>query len=169
MITGEPAVEWAPFEYLSVPLPAASGKPGRVSRPAVLVQARHRNSRPWTGASHKVQLHGIIDSGADTSVVPLWALRDLGAAVDDGSRRSVYGVAGILHAYSARIGLEIKHGRRWLDMGTVDVSVPDTEWSRDPAVAWPFVLGLGGFFDRFDVCISHARKAFWLGKAGKWP
>ena len=160
MITGEPAIEWAPFEYLSVPLPAASGKPGQVGRPAVLVQARHRDSRPWTGASHKVQLHGIIDSGADTSVVPLRALRDLGAAVDDGPRRSVYGVAGILHAYSARIGLEIKHGRRRLDMGTVDVSVPDTEWSRDPAVAWPFVLGLGGFFDRFDVCISHARKAF---------
>ena len=144
MITGEPAVEWAPFEYLSVPLPAASGKPGQVGRPAVLVQARHRDSRPWTGASHKVQLHGIIDSGADTSVVPLRALRGLGAAVDDGSRRSVYGVAGILHAYSARIGLEIKHGRRWLDMGTADVSAPDTEWLRDPAVAWPFVPGLGG-------------------------
>lgn len=169
MISSEPAVEWAPFDYLPVPLTMATGESRLVDRPAVLVQVRHRDRKPWTDASHKVQLHGIIDSGADASVVPLWALRDLGDTVDEKSIRSVYGVAGLLHAYSARIGLEIKHGRKWIDMGTVDVSVPDTEWSRDPAFVWPIVLGLGGFFDRFDVCISHSKKSFWLGRAGKWP
>ena len=168
MIFSEPAAEWVPFDYLPVPLATASGEGGLIDRPAVLVQVRHHDRKPWTDASFKVQLHGIIDSGADASVVPMWALRDLGTTVDEGSRRSVYGVAGLLHAYSAKIGLEIKYGRKWLDMGTVDVSVPDTEWSRDPSFAWPFILGLDDFFSRFDVCISHSKKSFWLGRAGKW-
>ena len=168
MTPGKPVVEWVPFDYRSVPLPTEDAEVRRVSRPAVFVRVRRHDQNPWVRTLPNVQLDGIVDSGADMSVVPLWELRHIGATFDEGSRRSVYGVAGNLHVYDAKIGLGIKRDRSWLDVGTVDVCAPDTKWSRDPSIAWPFVLGPGGFFDRFDVCISHSRKEFWLGKIGGW-
>ena len=70
MISSEPAVEWAPFDYLPVPLSLGT-KTKHVNRPAVLVRVRRQDHDLWADASSKVQLHGIIDPGADASVVPL--------------------------------------------------------------------------------------------------
>lgn len=103
------------------------------------------------------------------SVVPLWLIHKLGIPVSEESKRIMYSVSGILEAYEVDIDVDMQYGSRWLELGAVKAVAPDTEWSRDPKAHRPFLLGLGGFFDRFDVSISHAKRLFWLGKAGNWP
>ena len=111
----------------------------------------------------------MLDSGATVSVVPLWAIRDLGIPVRKESKCTMYSVSGSLNVYKVDIGIEMQYGNRWLDLGVIRAAAPDTEWSRDPKAHRPFLLGLNGFFDRFDVSISHAKRLFWLGKVGNWP
>lgn len=103
------------------------------------------------------------------SVVPLWAIRKLGIPVRKESMRTMYSVSGKLKVYEVRVGLDMQYGSRRLDLGVIKAVAPNTAWSRDPNSRRPFLLGLAGFFDRFDVCISHAKKMFWLGKVGEWP
>lgn len=103
------------------------------------------------------------------SAVPLWLIRKLGIHVSKDSKRAMYSVSGSLEVYEVDVGMDMQCGRSWLDLGVIRAAAPDTEWSRDPKAHRLFLLGLGGFFDRFDVSISHAKRLFWLGKVGHWP
>ena len=92
----------------------------------------------------------------------MWLLQRLGVPIDRGTRRKVYSVSGPLWAYGARLGMEIQCNGPRLDIGEVDVLVPDTPWSRDPSFPRPLLLGLNGFFDRSRMYIDHSREEFWL-------
>ena len=105
---------------------------------------------------------GQLDTGTDLSAVPMWMLEELGIPLDKKTRRQIYSVSGKLWAYGARLGMAIRCGGTWLDLGAADVLVPDTPWSRDPRVRRPILLGLVGFFDRVRMYIDHSRKEFWL-------
>ena len=90
-------------------------------------------------------------------------LEELGIPLDKKARRQIYTVSGKLWAYGARLGMEIRCGGTWLDIGEAEVLVPDTPWSRDPRVRRPILLGLDGFFDRVRMCIDHSSETFWIG------
>ena len=92
----------------------------------------------------------------------MWLLQQMGIPIDKSTRRKIYSVSGQLWAYGAKLGMEIQCNGPWLDIGVVDVLVPDTPWSRDPSVPRPLLLGLNGFFDRARMYIDHSREEFWL-------
>ena len=150
-------------------MPTKDGRLRQVSKPAISICARHGSHAQSDTSKIKIQANGLLDTGADMSVVPLWLLWQLGIAVNEESRLTAYSVSGQLAAYRAEVGLEIRYGNRWLDIGVVKVLAPDTPWSRDPAIHRPFLLGLRGFFDKFGVCVDHCREEFWLGRTGGWP
>lgn len=150
-------------------MPTGSGGLEQIFKPALSIRARHSRDAQWDTGKIKIQADGLLDTGADMSVVPLWLLQHLGIVINEESRQIVYSVSGKLSAYSSEIGLEIRYGDRWLDMGVVKVFAPDTAWSRDPGAHRPFLLGLAGFFDRFAACIDHSQEEFWLGRTGGWP
>ena len=153
---------WTRFNYLSVSVPSlGSGIPAAARLPALAVRTRHPNNPPGP-ATHTFRADGQLDTGASASAVPMWMLRRLGIPLDKKTRRQIYSVSGKLWAYGARVGMEILCGGSWLDLGTADVLVPDTPWSRDPAVRRPLLLGLGGFFDKVRMYIDHSRGEFWL-------
>lgn len=139
-----------------------------IDRAAVGVRARRIDHTMQDAGVLGVQGHGMLDSGAAVPVVAMWLLNKLGIPVDEETKQVMHSVSGRLEAYNAEIAVEMQYGSRWLDMGTIKAAVPDTTWSRDPNSRWPFLLGLEGFFDRFDVCISHAKKSFCLGGIGDW-
>lgn len=114
------------------------------------------------------QGRGMPDSSAAMSVVPMWLLNKLGIPVDEVAKQVMHSASDRREAYNAGIAMEMQHSSRWLDMGTIKVAVPDTAWSHDPNSRRPFLLGLEGFFDGFDVCISHAKRPFCLGGVGDW-
>lgn len=157
---------WKTFDYLSVRVPAADGGLAPAMLPALRVRARLHDRMPWAASTVKVHAHGIIDSGAVTTAVPMWILDKLGIAAE--AMAPAYSASGHFHTYRARIGMEINHDGRWQDLGAIDVLAPDTEGSRDRRSGWHPLLGLDGFFDRLGVCIDHARKTFQLGRAGGW-
>ena len=153
---------WTRFDYLSVPVPSLGGAAtATIRRPALLVRLRPANNAPGT-AEHDDRIIGQLDTGADASAVPMWLLRQMGIPIDRCTRRKISSVSGPLWAYGARLGMEIQCNGPWLDIGAVDVLVPDTPWSRDPGVPSPLLLGLGGFFDRTRMYIDHSREEFWL-------
>lgn len=115
---------------------------------------------------HTIEAHGILDTGADTSVMPMWLLRRLGIQLDKKTRREVYSVSGPLWSYGAKVGLEIECGGRWLDIGVAEVNFPDAPWSRNHLYVRPFLLGLDGFFNNIHMCIDHSKKEFWISVPG---
>lgn len=111
----------------------------------------------------------MLDTGASASSVPLWSLDQMGITADKKSRQMVFGAGGPFPAYVAKIGLEIEHDEKWLDIGVVSALVPDTKWSADPRYQLPFLLGRCGFFDKFDMYVSETQRAVWLRNIGGWP
>lgn len=57
---------------------------------------------------HTIEYNGILDTGADASVMPMWLLRRAGIPLDKKTRREVYSVSGPLAAHSAKVGTEIE-------------------------------------------------------------
>ena len=117
-----------------------------VDKAAVTVRARRTGHAARDAGVSGVQGHGLLDSGAALSVVPLWPLHKLGTPVIEKTKRVMYSVSGMFEAYNADIDMEMRYGGRWLGMGTIKVAAPDTAWSRDPNSRLPFLLGLDGFF-----------------------
>ena len=124
---------------------------------------RHPASAPGSDSRHAFEAYGVLDTGADAPVMPMWSLRRLGIPLDKKSKRGVYGVSGPFWSYNAKVGLEIECDGRWFNVGTAKVYVPDTPWSRNPHVALPLLLGLNGVFDRIHMCIDHAGRCFGSG------
>ena len=123
----------------------------------------------WATGTAEAYAIGVIDSGAFTTSVPMRMLDMMGIAAEDRTEVPAYSASGHFTAHRARIGMEVKHGRRWQDLGTVDVIAPDTEGSRNPDSDCPILLGLDGFFDRLGVCIDHGAKTSRLDRVGGWP
>ena len=138
----------------------------QVDGPAVIIRIRPGGHAAHDAVVPTIQGTGMLDLGAPMPVVPLWLIRKLGIHVSKDSKRTMYSVSGSLEVYEVDVGMDMQYGRRWLDLGAIREAAPDTEWSCDPKAHRPFLLGLGGFFDRFDMSISHAKKLFWLGKVG---
>ena len=97
------------------------------------------------------------------------AAEQLGIALNKESKQPAFGASGTFEAYRVKINVEAKMGGRWVDVGTVEAPVPDTEPSRDPASRVPFLLGRGGFFDKYSACFDEAEKAAWLRRVGGSP
>ena len=157
------------FPHIPVAVPAKDGGFRRVDRAAVGVLARRGDRASHSTGAPVFQGSGILDSGASMSAVPLWLVCKLGIPVDRESKRTMYSASDRFEAFEVDIGMDMRYGGRWLDMGAIRVVVPDTARSRDQGFQCPILLGLDGFFDRFEVYISHAKKRFWLGEVCDWP
>ena len=128
MTGGAAPGEWAHIRYPFVRLPAKGGKVRQARRPALRVRARPPSSPAGSDDRHTIEYNGILDTGADASVMPMWLLRRTGIPLDKKTRREVYSVSGPLAAYSAKVGTEIECNGTWLDIGVSEVFVPDTPW-----------------------------------------
>lgn len=114
-----------------------------------------------------VRANALLDTGAQKSAVPLWALDAIGMIPKDGTKSRVMSAAGWVDAYAATVGMEIQYGGKWFDMGAVGAFSLNTEWSRSPDMRVPFLLGRTGFFDRFEMRINELERAAWLRKIGR--
>ena len=77
---------WRRFGYKAVPVPTKDGRLRQVSKPAISICARHGSHAQSDTSKIKIQANGLLDTGADMSVVPLWLLWQLGIAVNEESR-----------------------------------------------------------------------------------
>ena len=117
-------------------------------------------------APNTVMGQGLVDTGASVPVVPLWAVRKLGIAVDEKDRQPSLGAAGGFASHMVRVGILVRIGGRWLDIGVVAALSPDTESSRQESAHMPFLLGRNGLLDKFSVCFDERDRAMWIRRAG---
>ena len=147
-------------------LPAEAGS-ATADVPALLVRIRPLGVDLPCPDDLVFRATAVLDTGAAVSSIPMWSLRRLGTAPDEGTRQAAFGAQGGFQACGTRIGMEIEHDRSWLDIGVMDAPVPDTARPRDPEFRLPFLLGRRGFFDKFDMRISESQQAVWsAGSAG---
>lgn len=134
--------------------------------PFALIRASAPDARAAGGMPNEVRAHAVLDTGAATTMVPVWALRDMGVELDEGTKTKVAGATGWAEAYRARVDLELFYGSEWIGLGSVTVLSPDTEWSRHRRHNLPFLLGRDGFFDKFHMLFDQARGDTWLRRIG---
>ena len=157
---------WIRVDYMSARSKPGDADPATLA-PMILINVR--SSRAAAGGKEVVQARGVMDTGANVSAMPMWAARRLGIALNKESRQPAFGASGTFEAYRVKINVEAKMGGRWVDIGTVEALVPDTEPSRDPSSRVPFLLGRGGFFNKYSACFDEAEKAVWLRRIGGSP
>ena len=150
---------WIRVNYMSTRSTTDGASATIALAPAILTNVRNPNA---VGGGKVVQARSVMDTGANVSAVPMWAAEQMGIALDKESMQEAFGASGTFEAYRVKINVEVKMGGRWVDIGTVEALVPDTEPSRDPASRVPFLLGRIGFFDKYSACFDEAGKVAWL-------
>ena len=168
MTYNAPPAEMKRVGYSDMEVPAETGW-SLANMPALVVRLRPFDVSPADVGDCTIYAKAMLDTGASVSSVPMWSLDKMGITVDKKSRHAVFGPSDRFYAYNIKIGVEIEHGKGWLDIGVINAIAPDTEQSRDPRFRIPFLLGRRGFFDKFDMYISESQKAVWLRKIGGWP
>ena len=132
--------------------------------PAALIRVRAPGTPSQASEESKIKAHGLLDTGASGTVVPLWALRRLGIVVDERSKFKMIGVSGWIGAYRVETGLEVFHDGAWIDLGSMGVVSPDGEASRDSRSGLPILLGRRDFFKKFHLLLDEPNKDAWLRK-----
>ena len=157
---------WIRVEYMGVYAQTAGDAAiARAMAPAILINVRNPVSAA-AGSEEVVRAKGLLDTGAGVSAMPLWAAEQLGIALDKESLQPAFGASGGFEAYSVRASIEAQMGGSWMDVGIVEVLVPDTGPSRNPDSRVPFLLGRDGFFYRYGACFDEAEKVAWLRRTG---
>ena len=160
-----PSDGWMRFEYRTIHITSGSRRPTIAARvPALTIRAREAGAHAQMGHGPAIKSQGVLDTGAITSTMPLWATNELRMRLGGGSKRRMASASGWFDAYQTAVELDISHGGKWLDVGTVHRVVPDTEMSRDPAQHQPFLLGRGDFLEKFQMVVNEAKGVVWLHK-----
>ena len=131
---------WSRADYLPVLQPGAEKRPNPVMIPALPIMVRNP-AAPAPAAGIRIRADGVIDTGASVSALPLWAVWYLGIAVGKESTKPAFSASGKFTAYGTRVGMEVMHDGKWVDIGVIDALAPDTPLSRDPSANLPFLLG----------------------------
>ena len=152
--------------YEPLRAPGKEGVIDPVPAPVVHTMLRNPLEAAQPHAPPTVRGQGMVDPGASVPVVPLWAVRKLGIAVDEKDRQPLLGAGGGFASYMVRVGILVRIGGRWLDIGVVRALSQDTEPSRRRSSHMPFLLGRNGFLDKFSVCFDERDSAMWIRGAG---
>ena len=154
-------------DYAPVRPPGKGSGVAPVPAPMVPIRARAPRAEVLPGSLNAVKGAGLIDAGANVSVVPLWAAPELGIAVGEGGRQPSLGAGGGFDSYSIGAGIHARIGGRWLDIGVVKALSPDTETSRRKGSSLPFLLGRDGLFDKFTACFGGQDRTTWVRRKGE--
>ena len=133
--------------------------------PAVPIRVQNPAARAVPESLH-AKGAGLIDTGANVSVVPLRAALELGIAMDESGKQSSLGAGGGFDSYSIEVGIQVWIGGRWRDIGAARALSPDTESSRRRGSRLPFLLGRDGFLDKFNVCFDEQDRTVWIRRNG---
>lgn len=152
------------FEHkaISVALGGRHAATASTHVPAVAIRARAVGPQTQAGRRREITSIGIIDTGATMSMMPGWAANKLRLNLDEESKRRVLSVSDWFDAYQTVFGLEISNNGEWVEVGDINVVVPDTELSKDTVQRHPFLLGRGDFLEKFQMYMDESKREAWL-------
>ncbi len=116
---------------------------GTSKKPVVKVTLQGRNQTP-------VEVLGLLDSGADISVIPRGLAEFL--ALRLGAPTSSKGIGGEIRVRDARLNVQVRANRGHEVHQMVDVPCQVAD---DDGV--PIIIGRRGFFDKFTVTIDERK------------
>ena len=133
--------------------------------PAVPIRVQNPAARAVPESLH-AKGAGLIDTGANVSVVPPRAALELGIAMDESGKQSSLGAGGGFDSYNIEVGIQVWIGGRRRDIGVARALSPDTESSRRRGSRLPFLPGRDGFLDKFNVCFDEQDRTVWIRRNG---
>ncbi len=111
-------------------------------------------------AKNDVETLGLIDSGADYSVIPLSMAEALGIPFKKSEVEEIAGIGGLHNAYPCNVSVSIT-GKG--EHSTVRLELP--AFAIQAAKQEPFLLiGRSGFFDKFEITFKENEEKIILKK-----
>lgn len=132
--------------------------------PALTIRVRVADPQARASRCREIINRGVLDTGAAMSMMPMWAAHELHLDLDGESKRLMASASEWTDVYQTTVGLDIIYNEKWIEVGNIDMVVPDTELSSDPVNRQPFLLGRGDFFKKFQMFIDESKKEVWLRK-----
>lgn len=113
------------------------------------------------GSKEKIDVIGLLDSGADFSFIPYDMAEVLGLDISQ-NPQDIGGISGTVLAIPSHMKVNIKKGREdyTFDVG-VYVSVKEMQDE------FPILIGRDGFFEQFKITFIEAEKRIHLKKYNK--
>jgi hypothetical protein len=100
------------------------------------------------------QFIGLLDSGADVSVIPQDVAQLLGLKLD-GDKEKVRGIGGWIDSINEKINVTVSKGH---ETYTFEVPVKIILGSSEQLGDIPIILGRDGFFDKFKIAFDQANE-----------
>ena len=107
--------------------------------------------------SPEVWTEGLVDSGADMCMLPRKFADELEIDLAKAARTKAMGADGMFPTYRTKIHLEIIHDERRVQVGMVDVLIPEED-PRDTNVEQGVLLGRKQLFMQYEITFNEAEK-----------
>jgi len=153
------------FRYKAVPRWDKHGNVSYHKKPTIEVIFRRFAEHKDVKNNREVKMLALIDSGADSSFIPLEVARTLRLKLDE-SDVTILTVAGETKVYQTKVYVEIPiKGKMSVTVGDVNAYVMPHESGKN--MAQFVILGRIDFFEKFDVAISETNQSIVLRAAHK--
>ncbi len=113
------------------------------------------------GQKEKIDVIGLLDSGADFSFIPYELAEVLGLNMSD-KPQEIGGISGTVLAIPTTININVKKGNENYTF-PVNVYVSTKEMQDE----FPILIGRDGFFEQFKITFIEAEKRIHLKKYNK--
>ena len=134
------------FRYMHVHRPDGTLK----KAPFITVKARSKDGR-------RIEVDGLIDSGADNTVVPLDLAQFIGLSIS-GEQFNTKGIGGSVPVVSSKLSLVVEKGHEShvIDLPAIIMTTADDDV--------PLILGRNGFFEHFHITFKQDSERITLKK-----
>ncbi len=132
-----------------------------VKRPRIEIVMRKSRDPVSASTNPEFRTFGLVDSGADISFIPRSIAEILRLDLDDATIKTTEGASGEFNTYRATMYLEAVCKEHRVDVGMVDVAVPQTDQiTRD--LGRHILIGRNGLFDKYEIMFNEASKTISL-------
>ena len=108
-------------------------------------------------ANPEFRTFGLVDSGADVSFIPRGIAKILCLDLDNATIKATESASGEFKTYRTSMYLEIIYKKHRVDVGVVNVVVPQTDHTTKD-LERQILIGRRDFFDKYKITFNEADK-----------
>ena len=132
-----------------------------VKRPRIEIAMRKSQDTANVSTNPEFRTFGLIDSGADISFIPRSIADILGLDLDAAPIKTAQSASGEFKTYRTTMYLEIIYKKQRVEVGMVDVAVPQEDKMIED-LEKQILIGRSGLFNKYKITFDEASKTISL-------